>query len=148
MSLLHFRGKKRCSTPDSIVLPLIRFSVGAVSLGHKRAPGRNADSTVSLLLITLQFPEIKQCSVLENYTSFIRGKYRVRETLNLSTCADIRPETKMDRQGPFFSSSFLPVRCNVSHIVCHMSQVTCRMSQVTNTTATDSPHAKGSLFCV
>ena len=147
VSLPHFI-EKRCSTPDSIVLPLIRFSVGAVSLWHKRAPGRNADSTVSLLLNNLQLPEIKQSSVLENYTSFIRGKYRVRETLNLSTCADIRTDTKMDRKAHFLFSSFSPVMCHVSHFVYHLSHVTCRVSQVTNITATDPHPVTESLFCV
>ena len=47
----------------------------------------------------------------------------MRETLNLSTCADIF----------FFSFHMSCVRCHMSHVKCRVSPVTCHLSSVTNT---------------
>ena len=61
-----------------LILPTFsqsNFSEEAVSLGHSVAPEETADTAVSLLLNSLQFGEIKQSIVLENYMSVTKKNY-------------------------------------------------------------------------
>ena len=89
----------------------------------------------------------KECApvnILDNLKEVIE-KSRLRETLNLLTCAESSTHTKMEkkeRKGKTKSC----VRCHMSRVTCYMSCATCHMFFVTchlsltpTTTATDFP---------
>ena len=81
---------------------------------------------------------------------FKKKKSRIRETLNLSTCADSRTDTKTDKNGQRkirrknFMTNFT---CRVSPVTCHPLHVTCHLSLTPTATATATDPAPANSLC-
>ena len=89
---------------------------------------QQAYQRITILQQELNLQQNSKCSKQQQ-------KSRIRQTLNLSTCADSSIDSKtvlnaLKRPNKNHMSP-VHVMCHISHVTCHLSCITCHMSRVT-----------------